>query len=144
MNKLHADRSTCLSLRYGFFLVLAGLWGVACLAATPSDTAVNPPSYKPKSGESLDHVIAQTMADSPLKIELLRQAFIDLNPHAFVPAKVKAPNLQLRKGVSLTVPDSQQLLQALVPPKAELASANQNGDTSLDAAIERKSWIHFP
>jgi Tfp pilus assembly protein FimV len=144
MNQPDTDRSTRLSFRHGVLLILVGLWSAACLAVTPADQAVKPRSYKPKNGESLDHVIAQTMADSPLKIELLRQAFINLNPTAFEPAKGKTPSLRLRKGVSLTVPDSEQLLQAVVPPKAELASSLQSANSALDIAIERKRWVHFP
>jgi|GEM_PF-1174989 len=147
MNKLDTDRSTRLSLRHGVLLALLGLWSVACLAATPADQAVKPRSYTPKSGESLDQVIAKTMADSPLKIELLRQAFINLNPNAFEPVKGKTPAPRLRKGVSLTVPDSQQLLQALqavVAPKVELAATGQDAKSDLDVAIQRKRWIHFP
>ncbi len=153
MNQLDTDRSTRLSLRHGVLLALLGLWSVACLAATPADQAVKPRSYTPKSGESLDQVIVQTMADSPLKIELLRQAFSNLNPNAFEPAKGKTPSLRLRKGVSLTVPDSQQLLQAVVPPKAELAvvppkaelaATGQGANSDLDVAIERKRWVRFP
>jgi Tfp pilus assembly protein FimV len=125
-------------------MVLVGLYSVACLAAAPVDQASKLPIYTPKNGESLDQVIFQTMANSPLKIELLRQAIINLNPNAFEPAKGKTPSLRLRKGVSLRLPDSEQLLQAFVPPKPELASIDQSANSALDGTMERKSWIHFP
>ena len=40
-------------------------------------------TYTTKAGDKLDRIIQKTMADSPLKIELLRQAFMELNPQAF-------------------------------------------------------------
>lgn len=144
MNQLDTGHSACPNLRNRLLLVLIGFCSVACLAAAPVDQASKLPIYTPKSGESLDQVIFQTMANSPLKIELLRQAIINLNPNAFEPAKGKTPSLRLRKGVSLRLPDSAQLLQAFVPPKPELASIDQSANSALDGTMERKSWIHFP
>jgi Tfp pilus assembly protein FimV len=90
--------------------------GQALTPALPTQAARN---YTPKAGESLDRVIANTLADSPLKIELLRQAYVEQNPSAFFPGK--AP--QLRKNVVLTVPNPEQLRQKYLLPKPGGAAA---------------------
>ena len=56
-------------------------------ASAPAAPALPPGSYKPKPGESLDAVITKTLGDSPLKLAVLRAAFIQQNPAAFVEGK---------------------------------------------------------
>ena len=85
--------------------------------ATPG-TAVPPGSYKPRPGQSLDQVITQTMRDSPLKLAVLRQAFIRQNPAAFEAGKTP----RLRKGAVLIVPDHAALLLSLMPPSSAAAA----------------------
>ena len=86
-------------------------------AATTSPK-VPPGSYKPKPGQSLDQVITQTMRDSPLKLAVLRQAFIRQNPAAFEAGKTP----RLRKGAVLIVPDHAALLLSLMPPSLAAAA----------------------
>ncbi len=95
-------------------------------------------SYTPKPGESLDRVIANTMADSPLRIELLRQAYVESNPGAFLQGKVP----RLRKNVDLTVPNHEQLLKRFLQPLA-------SGDAAQNPAVrssseERRRWVQYP
>lgn len=109
-------------------------------ALAPSPAQPTPPlrTYTPKAGESLDRVIANTLADSPLKIELLRNAYMELNPSAFVQGKVP----QLRKNVVLTVPNPEQLLKKFLPPLPS-ASAAQH-PISTPSSEERWRWVQFP
>ena len=144
MNKLALNPTICFHLKRGVLAALLGLFGIASMAATQADQVFKPSSYTPKNGDSLDHVIAQTMADSPLKIDVLRQAFLKLNPNAFEPAKGKSTSMRLRKGASLTVPDSEQLRQLTLLPKVETTPTDQSANSALDKAIERKRWVHFP
>ena len=96
-------------------------------------------TYKPKPGESLDRVIANTMADSPLRIELLRQAYVESNPGAFLQGK--AP--QLRKNVALTVPNHEQLLTRFLPP-VPIVDVAQQQPASGSSSEERRRWVQYP
>lgn len=139
--------------RYGWLLVALGLLA----AGARANAAQNPPSeplaaapaapmlrsYTPKPSQTLDQVIAQTMPGSPLKIELLRQAFIAHNPQAIQQGKTP----KLRKGAVLSVPDHDELLRQYLGSRAPVAEAVQ---TSAPLAItpstseERRRWVQFP
>ena len=108
--------------------------------AAPAPAPV-PRSYQPKRSETLDQVIAKTLPGSPLKIELLRQAFIAQNPQAIVPGKVPKP----RKGMLLLVPDHGELLRTYLgsrEPAPELAPPVARFVPSTPE--ERKRWVQFP
>ena len=120
-------------------------------APLPAITAVKSSrTYTPKAGESLDRVIAQTMADSPLKIEVLRQAFTSLNPQALVAGSTS----RLRAGVQMDIPDHDQLLASLVAQtagKKESATPAGHADTTANwsgpvagARDDRRQWIRYP
>ena len=117
----------------------------AVTANTENAQAVR--SYRTKAGESLDQVIKQTMPESPLRIELLRKAFVDLNGHAFVGGKAS----KMRSKVTLQVPDAQRLARAVLgsvveakvsDPAAEDAS-NRSGPTS-GVTQEGRRWVRYP
>ena len=98
-----------------------------------------PGSYKPKPGESLDAVITKTLGDSPLKLAVLRAAFIQLNPAAFVEGKAPL----LRKGAVLMVPDHKSLLLSLMPPvPVPVAAMESQAAPSPDD--DRKRWVKDP
>jgi Tfp pilus assembly protein FimV len=109
--------------------------------AVRTTIAVTPRSYQPKPKETLDQVIEHTLPGSPLKIELLRQAFMSQNPQAFVPGKVP----RLRKGVPLTVPDHEELVRihlgVRAAPVVEPAQAPRFTPSTVE---ERKHWVQFP
>jgi Tfp pilus assembly protein FimV len=98
-------------------------------------------SYTVQRGDTLDRVIQKTMATSPLKIELLRQAFVVGNPHAFVSGNVS----RLRAGAVLQVPDHAKLLRSIVLPVLDATdSAALAGESRSSNASDRRSWIRFP
>ena len=115
-------------------------------------------TYDVVSGDSLDKVIRATMPDSPLKIELLRTAFIQQNPQAFT----KTPPRTLMAGSILTIPDHDSLVAMYLksgksaPPKNAQGSApgsNISSGSTLGAGgyattdlnmNERKIWVRFP
>ena len=113
--------------------------GAPCLASAPVAPAG---TYLPKAGETLDQVIAKTMADSPLSTALLRQAFIDENPQAIIAGKVP----KLRKGVALRIPNQDLLLRrvlaSVMPPPAPTTEAPVR--TAPSSPEERKRWVQFP
>ena len=98
-----------------------------------------PGSYKPKPGESLDAVITKTLGDSPLKLAVLRAAFIQQNPAAFVEGKAPL----LRKGAVLMVPDHNALLLSLMPPTPVPAAAMES-QAAPSPDDDRKRWVKYP
>ena len=108
-------------------------------ASAPAAPALPPGSYKPKPGESLDAVITKTLGDSPLKLAVLRAAFIQQNPAAFVEGKAPL----LRKGAVLMVPDHNSLLLSLMPPvPVPVAALESQAAPSPDD--DRKRWVKYP
>jgi Tfp pilus assembly protein FimV len=114
----------------------------AAASAPPSASAsASASSYKPKPGETLDQVIAKTMAKSPLSISLLRQAFIDQNPQAIVPGKTPT----LRKGATLQVPDHDRLLRNVLASVTPVAAPIQaQPQVAPSTPEDRKRWVQFP
>lgn len=100
------------------------LVGVQAWAATPTVT------YQVKKGDTLDKVIRQTFSDSPLKVELLRQAYVEQNPHAFVKAKPPV----LRAGAVLAVPNHDDLLRQYARPR----------DGAFPDYNDRRNWVRYP
>ena len=98
------------------------------------------------------------MADSPLKIELLRTAFIQQNPQAFT----KTPPRTLMAGSILTIPDHDSLVamylksgKSTLPKNAQGSAPGSNtssgstlgagGYATTDLNMnERKNWVRFP
>lgn len=131
----------------GAVLLLAACWlalpatSRAAQAAPEAAQAAPARSYLPKAGETLDQVIARTLPGSPLKIELLRQAFVAQNPQAIMPGKTP----KLRKGVPLLVPDHEALLRMhLGSLAAPQDAAPANARFSPSTSEERKRWVQFP
>ena len=100
-----------------------------------------PRTYTTKAGDKLDRIIQKTMADSPLKIELLRQAFVELNPQAFPSGSTG----QMRKGVVLQIPDSPKLLSSkLVSTSQDPAAIKKVSGYLSDSFDERRHWVRYP
>jgi Tfp pilus assembly protein FimV len=95
-------------------------------------------TYKVLRGESLDKVIQKTMAESPLRIELLRNAFIELNPQAFPGGQAS----RMRTTEPLNVPDSVQLLRAVATPLLETEDASRAAAPA--SAEQQRRWVRFP
>ena len=95
-------------------------------------------TYKVLRGESLDKVIQKTMADSPLRIELLRNAFIELNPQAFPGGQAS----RMRATEPLNVPDPVQLLRAVAMPLMETEDAARAAAPA--SAEQQRRWVRFP
>ena len=95
-------------------------------------------TYKALRGESLDKVIQKTMADSPLRIELLRNAFIELNPQAFPGGQAS----RMRSTEPLNVPDPVQLLRAVAIPLMETEDASRAPAPA--STEQQRRWVRFP
>jgi hypothetical protein len=130
--------------------LLPGTYALALATQTPppgptpiaaASSAPTAQSYLPKPSETLDQVIGKTMPGSPLKIELLRLAFMEQNPQAFKPGK----SPKLRKGVPLAVPDHEALLRRYLGVKApEPDMALPPTGFTPSTSQERRHWVQFP
>ena len=110
-------------------------------ATGPAAVAPVTRSYKVVRGDTLDKVIQKTLEDSPLRIELLRNAFVQLNPQAFA----AGPTARLRPDQVLQVPDAMQLLRSVAMPLLESAdNAAPNRAAAPTSAEELRRWVRFP
>lgn len=141
----------CAALQAGAALRITCLMAMVlsvgiCRAAEPTPPAIGQQAvagqtYNVVRGDTLDRIIQTTLRNSPLKIELLRKAFVDLNPQAFVSGNVS----RLRAGVVLQVPDHAQLLRSTVLPLlTDTDAALVTGEARSSNASERRRWIRFP
>jgi Tfp pilus assembly protein FimV len=95
-------------------------------------------TYKVLRGESLDKVRQKTMPDSPLRVELLRNAFIELNPQAFPGGQAS----RMRTTEPLNVPDPVQLLRAVATPLLETEETPRAAAPG--SAEQQRRWVRFP
>ena len=113
------------------------------LLAMASNHAVRG-TYQVMPGDTLDKVIRKTMPDSPLRVDILRNAFVQQNPQAFT----KSPPRALMAGAVLNVPNHDDLLRSyMVPGYAPGNSGMHRGGGYSTADMnmnERKNWVRYP
>jgi Tfp pilus assembly protein FimV len=123
---------------------LACCLALAVPALAMATSAVVRSTYKVESGDTLDKVIKKTMPDSPLRADILRNAFVQQNPQAFT----KSPPRSLMAGAVLNVPNHDDLLRSyMVPGHAPGNSGMHRGGGYSTADMnmsERKNWVRFP
>ncbi len=95
--------------------------------------------YTTIKGDTLDKVINKMMHDSPIKISLLRQAFVQTNPTAFISNN---PNRMLA-GVTLTSPDVTPILQAALL-RLDSKSGEPSHEFKPTTKEDRRQWIRYP
>ena len=104
-------------------------------------------SYTPALGESLERIVAKTMPESPLNVQLLSQAFVLLNPQAFGSSKPQ----RTQSTASLKVPNHNQLLQIVLarhPAEAAAArnpepAATKPASAAQGPAEKRENWVRY-
>lgn len=112
--------------------------GTPAAGAAPGRIAV-----KVARGQSLDAILRQHLAASPLRVEVLRELVRQLNPQAFAPGA----GHRLLTGAQLQLPSPQDQLQhAFGQHTAGRAGTAANDPTPEGgaAAAARKGWVRYP
>ena len=117
--------------------VLAG--GVAAVPAATNPGAA-PVKYTVREGDTLDKIIRLHMGNSPLRIELLRDAVVKQNPHAFVKGSTKV----LLAHAVITVPNHTELLQKQLGSAMPLADSTPPAASTSMMEDRRKTWVRYP
>lgn len=89
-------------------------------------------TYQVRRGETLDMVIRKVTPNSPLQRNLLRQAFVKANPHAF---RRNNPNW-MYAGAILKVPDIDDLRRVIFKETP--------GRLKKNVSDEKAGWVRFP
>lgn len=112
----------------------------AAHGSAPAHPGAGPRSYLTVAGDTADRVVKKTMADIPLKDELLRDALIQANPKAFSAGQAT----RLKPGTELTLPDLHPLLRQILLPLLEPREAGAYFPPPPTSAEERRRWVRFP
>ncbi|MDC1143990.1 hypothetical protein OAT22_02920 [Porticoccaceae bacterium] len=102
------------------------------LAAKSESTADG--YYLIRRGETLDGIIARTLPDLPLRKNILQQAIVLANPHAF---KRKNPNW-MYAGKRIKLPGAEEIHHVI------FTQSRDKLDSAKISREERKSWVHYP
>jgi Tfp pilus assembly protein FimV len=112
------------------------LGAAAAPTAPTAATADVGKTYVVKAGDTLDKVVRNTMADSPLRADLLKEEIVKLNPQAFT----KGSKSSLLAGATLRLPRHEELLQKHLKPALD-ASGNTPREASTN---DRRQWVRYP
>jgi Tfp pilus assembly protein FimV len=107
-------------------------------AATSPGAA--PVKYTVREGDTLDKIIRLHMGNSPLRIEILRDAVVKQNPHAFVKGSTKV----LLANAVITVPNHTELLQMQLGSAPAKAEPTPPPTSTSMADDRRKAWVRYP
>ena len=109
-------------------------------AAAPAAASPGAVKYTVREGDTLDKVIRLHMGNSPLRIEILRDAVVKQNPHAFVKGSTKV----LLANAVITVPNHNELLQKQLGSAMPVADPTPPAASTSMAEDRRKTWVRYP
>ena len=153
-NRMHdIDRTPLSRASIGWALLACALtWAEPALSADPAPAVGNaaaqaatspgaaPVKYAVREGDTLDKIIRLHMGNSPLRIEILRDAVVKQNPHAFVKGSTKV----LLANAVITVPNHNELLQKQLGSALPVADPALPGTSTSMVEDRRKSWVRYP
>jgi hypothetical protein len=87
--------------------------------------------YLVQPGDTLDEIIVRLVGDTPIRKNVLREAFVHANPNSF---RNSNPNYMLA-GIRLRVPDADDIIELLF---------DMNSPTMQNMNQSRESWVRFP
>lgn len=116
----------------------------------PPTAAVERPQHVVGAGESLDSVIRRYFPASALRLEVLRDSFVKVNPKVFAQGKAA----RLLPGTALQVPTRDEVMahafgapQAAQtkPPEAAGSPATAAPGSAEDAGVHaQRRWVRYP
>jgi len=113
----------------------------ATATAAPEPSAPAAATYTTKAGDTVERLLKNTMADSPLNPGVLRKALADANSNV-VTGKA---GQKFKPGTIIHLPDHSTLvrntLETFVPPGSE--GFSRSGNSASDPA-SRRHWIRYP
>jgi Tfp pilus assembly protein FimV len=153
-NRMHdIDRTPLSRASLGWALLACALtWAEPALSADPAPAGGNAAAqvasgpgagaikYTVREGDTLDKIIRLHMGNSPLRIELLRDAVVKQNPHAFVKGSTKV----LLAHAVITVPNHTELLQKQLGSAMPLADSTPPAASTSMMEDRRKTWVRYP
>ena len=110
------------------------------MAQSASSSGAAATKYTVREGDTLDKIIRLHMGNSPLRIELLRDAVVKQNPHAFVKGSTKV----LLAHAVITVPNHNELLQKQLGSAMPVAEPTPPAASTSMAEDRRKTWVRYP
>jgi len=96
--------------------------------------------YTTIKGDTLDKIIGKTMTSSPIKIGVIRQAFVHDNPTAFISNN---PNRMLA-GANLKIPNLAPILQSELDKLNINHKNSSHRESKPTSKEERRHWVRYP
>jgi Tfp pilus assembly protein FimV len=119
---------------------------LSCLWVAPASAADAPAegaapattAYTVSQSTPVDKVVQKVYANSPLNIQVLRQALVDANPKVIT----GNPQQRVKAGTVLTIPDHGQVVRNVLTPLAA-SDTSESGPAARDYPA-RRQWVRFP
>ena len=119
---------------------------LSCLWVAPASAADAPAegaaptkaAYTVSQSTPVDKVVQKVYANSPLNIQVLRQALVDANPKVIT----GNPQQRVKAGTVLTIPDHGLVVRNVLTPLAA-SETSEPGPAARDYPA-RRQWVRFP
>ena len=96
--------------------------------------------YKVQVGDVLDDIIFSTMGDIPIRHSLLRKAFVETNPHAFIRSNAN----RLMAGKLIKIPDVNDLRRTIFPGGIIDESSEPVVAEHKKPTRKKMDWVRYP
>ena len=96
--------------------------------------------YKVQVGDVLDDIIYSTMGDIPIRHSLLRKAFVETNPHAFIRSNAN----RLMAGKLIKIPDVNDLRRTIFPGGVIDESSEPVKSEKKKPTRKKMDWVRYP
>ena len=96
--------------------------------------------YKVQVGDVLDDIIYSTMGDIPIRHSLLRKAFVETNPHAFIRSNAN----RLMAGKLIKIPDVNDLRRTIFPGGVVDESSEPVESEKKKPTRKKMDWVRYP
>lgn len=122
---------------------LSCLLASAACASEPAAEGATPaqatPGYTVSQSTPIDKVVQKVYANSPLNMQVLRQALVDANPKVVT----GNPQQRVKAGTVLNVPDHGQVVRTALTPFSANPDNTESGPAARDYSV-RRPWVRFP